>query len=209
MRYQNLLEGNNTKCIIVDVQPAYEPYINFEMGDLVRFIASQNAEMLMFVNADDTGLTDDNINSDIIPWWGDKFEDEDLDFTADGLQQMTFIDKGYGYFRAWMDQGVSDGAVIKTIRELYNQKKTDTRELFGGEESEHYVEQMQQLIGNEWDEWMIDDGLNVEWTSVGQLKKFSGAYLMGGGRDECLKEVELLMNAFNIKYKRVEDFVYG
>ena len=209
MRYQNLLESKNTKCIIVDVQPAYEPYINFEISDLVRFIASQQAEMLMFVNADDTGLTDDSIESDIIPWWGDKFEDEELDFTDDGIQKMTFVDKGYGYFRAWMDQGVSDAAVIKAIRELYNQKKTDTRELFGGDGDEHYDEQMQQLIGNEWEDWMADDNLSVEWTSVGQLKKFNGAYIMGGGRDECLKEVELLMNAFNIRYKRIEDFVYG
>jgi hypothetical protein len=32
---------------------------------------------------------------------------------------------------------------------------------------------------------------------------------MGGGRDECLREVELLMNAFNIKYKRIDSLVYG
>ena len=45
--------------------------------------------------------------------------------------------------------------------------------------------------------------------SVGQLRKFNKAYIMGGGRNECLREVELLMNAFNIKYKRIDSLVYG
>jgi hypothetical protein len=56
---------------------------------------------------------------------------------------------------------------------------------------------------------MGDDPLIVNWISVGQLRKFNGAYIMGGGRDECLREVELLMNAFNIKYKRIDSLVYG
>ena len=56
---------------------------------------------------------------------------------------------------------------------------------------------------------MGDDPLIVNWVSVGQLRKFNGAYIMGGGRNECLREVELLMNAFNIKYKRIDSLVYG
>jgi hypothetical protein len=31
----------------------------------------------------------------------------------------------------------------------------------------------------------------------------------GGGRDECLREIELMMNAFNFKYKRVANWLYG
>ena len=57
-------------------------------------------------------------------------------------------------------------------------------------------------------EEMGDDPLIVNWISVGQLRKFNGAYIMGGGRNECLREVELLMNAFNIKYKRIDSLVY-
>lgn len=34
-------------------------------------------------------------------------------------------------------------------------------------------------------------------------------WFMGGARDECLREVELLMNAFNIKYKEIGNFIYG
>jgi len=205
MRYYNLLEGRNSRCIVIDVQPEYTgvndgselPWIDDMMAWLNR-----QGPVLMFVNAEDTGITMDTI-PDIQEYWNDSGYDPSK------WNQTTIVDKGYGYMRAWMDQGVSDAAIIKTIRELYNQKKTDTRELFSGDDSETYQDEMSNFLGYEWHEWMADDSLIVEWTSIGQLKQFNGAYLMGGGREECLREVTLLMNAFNIKYKLVQEFIYG
>jgi len=55
---------------------------------------------------------------------------------------------------------------------------------------------------------MEDDPISVNWTSVAQLKRFNGSYIVGGARDQCLREVELLMNAFNIKYKRIDSLIY-
>jgi hypothetical protein len=205
MRYQDLFEGRNSKCIVVDVQPTYTGVDNIfgstmlpMVKPLMNFLNKQGP-ILAFVNAEDTGLTNDNI-PDIKENW------ESAGFNTDRWNNTEIVDKGYGYFRGWMDQDVSDNAIIQAIRVMYQQKVTDSRELFGGDDSEHYVEQMAALgIPEE----VLDDALSVEWTSVGQLKKYNGAYIMGGGRDECLREVELLMNAFNIKYKRIEDFVYG
>ena len=45
--------------------------------------------------------------------------------------------------------------------------------------------------------------------NIASLKELSGTLMGGGGRHECLRELELLMNAFNIKYKRVDDWIYG
>jgi hypothetical protein len=206
MRFRELItEGKNVPCIVVDVQPAHASAIRFDMTELCRFLAGQNSHILMFVNADDTGTSDDNVENDIYPFWEEHFEEAGLNFYEDGLNKMTFEDKGYGYLRGWMDQGVSESVIVKTIREMYQQKVTDSRELFDGDESEDYVEKM-SLLGVPED--VLADAISVKWTSVSQLKKLSGAYIMGGGRNECLREVELLMNAFNIKYKRIEKFVY-
>jgi hypothetical protein len=206
MRYQDLFEGRNSKCIVVDVQPAYtaSPPVDNPMywnEELMAFLNKQGP-ILAFVNADDQMLTNDTITS-VQQFWQDK------GFNPDRWNSTEIVDKGYGYFRAWMDQAVQPDVIIKVIRTMYQQKVTDSRELFDGDESDNYQEQMTALLGNAWEEWMISDPLLVEWTSVSQLKKYNGAYIMGGGRDECLREVELLMNAFNIKYKRIEDFVYG
>jgi hypothetical protein len=116
------------------------------------------------------------------------------------------VDKGYGYFRGWMDSGrVQPNVIIAAIRELYQQRVSDTRELEFPED--HKLNPQQKLIKAAIDE-LNDEPLTVNWTSVAQLKQFNGAYLVGGGREECLREVELLMNAFNIRYKRINELVY-
>ncbi|HET8688438.1 MAG TPA: hypothetical protein VFM18_17645 [Methanosarcina sp.] len=177
----------------------------------------------MFVNADETGMSNDNVEYDIIPYWEDtlcpneerySYDEETDDYIENpncpNLDWSRFIinDKGYGYLRSWMDAGISPATIIKVIRLLYQNKLSDSRELFGGEDADDYAINMQALIGNEFEDWMLSDQISVNWTSIAQLKRFSGAYLVGGGRNECLREVELLMNAFNIKYKRIDSLVY-
>ena len=60
----------------------------------------------------------------------------------------------------------------------------------------------------------IKDNLNdlsiwIPDISIADLKNnWNGSLLCGGGMNECLKEIQLLMSAFNIKYKLVNDFIY-
>lgn len=199
-----LLDSKNTPIIVVDVQPAYEPYISFDMGELCEFLNNQKSKILMYVNAEETGITEDNIHNNIIPWWNDHFYNADLDFD-DVINRCEFFDKGYGYLRGWMDTGVDDAVIIRCIREMYSQKVHDSRDLFGGEESDDYIENMLKLGLSEEN---LVDSISVGWVSVAKLKEYSGCYIMGGGKNECLREIELLMNSFNIKYKRVSKFVY-
>jgi hypothetical protein len=88
---------------------------------------------------------------------------------------------------------------------MYSQKVNDTRELQFPAFNRRTT--TQSLIQGAIEE-MEDDPMSVGWASISLLKKFNGAYLVGGGREECLREVELLMNAFNIKYKRIDSLVY-
>lgn len=156
----------------------------------------------MFVNAEDQGLTGDTVQ-DVKSYW------EDSGFDPDNWHRVTIVDKGYGYLRSWMDQGIPARAMIKTIRTMYAQKVSDSRELFGGEDSDSYEPGFKQLLGSDYDPIILDDPIYVNWISVAQLKRFEGSFMMGGGRHECLREVELIMNAFNIHFKRVNNLVYG
>lgn len=227
-----LIEGKNHPVIVVDVQPAYDRSNDEGRGKaplltkIIDFVNNQTGRVLMFVNANETGTTDNSID-DIRNYWDetacgwdsederyihnnetDEYEEAECDNQIE-WHRFEIVDKGYGYLRAWMDSGVEESIIIKVIREMYQQRVNDSRELFGGEDDKNYVKQMDELVGT--DAWhdMYSDNLNVEWTSVAQLKEFNGAYIVGGGRDECLREVELLMNAFNIKYKRIDSLVYG
>lgn len=199
MRLFELVEGRNSSSIVVDVQPAYALDFPDMVQNLMAFLNRQRGPILMFVNAEQDGLTADTVEE--IKWYW-----EENGFDPENWDRVQVVDKGYGFFRAWMDQDVDPAAIVKTVRLMYQNKVYDSRELFGGEDSDDYAINMEMGLGVP--EQALVDALSVKWTSVAQLKEFSGAYIMGGGRNECLREVELLMNAFNIKYKRIEEFVY-
>lgn len=218
-----LTEGRNHPVIVVDVQPEYS---GMNDGDesavfpqIINFVNNQTGPVLMFVNAEDQGMTGDTVQG-VVEYWNDtvcpeeerySYDEETDEYTENpncptiNWNRFQIVDKGYGYLRAWMDYGIEPAVIIATIREMYAQKVNDTRDLQFPPFNQRTT--TQSLIMGAIEE-MNDDPMTVGWTSIAQLKRFSGSYLVGGGRDECLREVELLMNAFNIKYKRIDSLVY-
>jgi len=214
-----LTEGKSMPVIVVDVQPEYANYGNNAAvcHNIVTFVVNQTGPVLFFANAENTGVSGDTIY-DVKRYWEDEvyeysgeyddpYQDPNFKEPID-WSRFTLVDKGYGYLRSWHDQGVDDTVIVKAIRLMYQAKVNDSRQLFGGENSETYEQGMRDLLG---DDYLIGmgDPISVGWASVAQLKKFSGAYLIGGGRNECLWEVKVLMNAFNIRYKMIDSLVYG
>lgn len=217
--HEILREGLSHPVIVVDVQPEYSGMNDGNESEvfpeIIKFVHNQTGPVLMFVNAEDQGMTGDSVH-DIQQYWEDtliemgygKAEEEGEDESGDyyyheaespiDWRRFTVVDKGYGYFRAFMDQGVEPARIIKMIRYLYQHRLNDAREV----EDDDYI----AIMGSDR---LRDENFSINWTSVAQLKRFNGAYLVGGGREECLREVELLMNAFNIKYKRIDRLVYG
>lgn len=186
----------NRPLVVVDVQPAYANAFNFE-EELAQFINKRTGKTIMYINADETGTTEDSV-SDVQEWW------YEAGMAEDKINSLKWIDKGYGYIRAPMDSGeVQDSEIIKVIREMYNQKVTDSRELFGSDE-----EQIAAAFGEENLWWLTSDAISVGWLALDKLKEMSPFYICGGGREECLKEILLMCSALNIKYKIIDGFIY-
>ena len=203
MRVQEIIiEGRAHPVIVVDVQPEYSGMNdgdeNSVFTDIINFVNQQTGPVLMFVNAEDQGLSGDTIQS-IKEYW------DDSGFAPENWRRVQIADKGYGYLRSWMDHGIEPAVIIATIRELYQQRESDSRALQFPPFNKRTPQQ--SLIMGAMQE-MEDDPISVNWTSIAQLKRFTGAYIVGGARDQCLREVELLMNAFNIRYKRIDSLVY-
>jgi hypothetical protein len=203
--YKIIQEGLSHPIIVVDVQPEYANYGNNrkKCDQIIQFVNKQTGPVLMFVNAEGSGVSSDSLQ-DIKQYWEETIgytEDENEEYQSNiNWNRFEIVDKGYGHFRSWMDNGISEGSIIKVIREMYQQRINDSRDFDEGV--------LQTILDNEYEDWMEGDALFVNWTSIKQLRKFNGAYIVGGGRMECLREVELLMNAFNIKYKRIDSLVY-
>lgn len=178
--------------IIVDVQPAYNDHCKSVARKLMKFLNFQNGEVLAYFNGDGSGLTDDNEYN-----MHQYFIDNGLD--EDKINDIQFVEKEYAFFRAWMDEGMSEGDIIKVLRLMNLQGVNDSRDL----EPEDLLD---NLFG---DDYPHHDPIYFPDINISQLKRMNGAMLCGGGRHECLKEIQLLMSVYNIKYKLAKNFIYG
>ena len=200
-----ITEARRNKVILVDFQPAYntnmqtgedaiEPgntWYSTALSNACEYINKRNPEVLAFFNGMDVGIydTDDDVYDH---------------YLAHGLNPNANIqlrEKSYAFLRGWMDNGASPNAIIKVLRAIY---------VDGNFGSDDYNEEfLRQLLGEEFRDYMMYDILYIPEIVIAELKTFSGALIGGGGRDECLRELEILMSAFNIRYKRVQDWMYG
>lgn len=224
MRYSEIIsEGLGHPVIVVDVQPAYSGMYDGDenpvFGEIINFVNKQTGPVLMFVNAEKDGLTSDTVQG-VQQYWNDTICPEEDRYTYDeetdeyqedpncptiNWNRFTVVDKGYGYFRAYMDSGVEPRLIVKLIRYMYQKKVNDAQDITWSSFSERTPDETELMhLVQEFE----GENFIINWTSVAQLKRFNGAYIVGGGRNECLREVELLMNAFNIKYKRIDSLVY-
>ncbi len=191
-----LIESKNKPLIVVDVQPAYKSYITFDVVQLMELINGQTGKILFLINADEQGLTEDSVMHCWQWWWENGLELDNRD------RRATVFDKGYGHFRSWMDYLDDDALMIKAIRFMHQKKENDSRDID--------PEEWKEALGEEnWKDYMEDDLLSINWVSLKTLKQHARGYICGGGKNECLREVTLYMNAFNLKTKEIRKFIYG
>ena len=159
-----LTEGRNHPVIVVDVQPTYDDQYSPAHGReaspkmvaIMEFVNKQTGPVLFFVNAEETGIADDTMDS-IQQYWNDTlcgFTDEDDRYEYDeelddyvekecdndiNWSRFELVDKGYGYLRSAMDTGVEEKYIIKTIRAMYQERVTDSRELSFAEDFEQQL----------------------------------------------------------------------
>jgi hypothetical protein len=72
-----ILESKSYPVISVDVQPEYANYGNNakKCKEIIKFVCNQTGPVLMFVNAEETGLSGDTIQ-DIKEYWETTINDD-------------------------------------------------------------------------------------------------------------------------------------
>lgn len=137
----------------------------------------------------------------IIEWYNEKY-DYELDNSF--WNRVTFYDKGYGFFRDWMDTGADETILKKAIKYMISKRIYDSREI----EDEEWMEIL-NIKDNTLPKFLEYEMISIPDIPMNTLKKFSGSYLVGGGRYECLAEVKILMDTLNIRYTMVRKWIYG
>jgi hypothetical protein len=184
------------KLIIVDVQPEYEGFIGFDIGELLG-VAVGYSRILVLWNGPELGMSSEE---DLRRYYLEKMNyDEEL--YEEFISRAEFFDKGYGFFREIMDHPCfSSEDVEKIAGYMIDNEIRDIRDLGEGDV---------ELIGV--DELLVEDleGYGFFIPDLKDvLKDWSGADLVGGQERECLAEVEVLSKVMGIGLNKIRKFIY-
>lgn len=106
---QFINEKRKNNLIIVDIQPMYAHAIKFSIHKFTQFIKEQG-KILYFYNG--PGTVGDDSKHDIIEWLAEESDyDEEL-INKLHSHDVLWFDKGYAFFRGWMDNGDADDSCV-------------------------------------------------------------------------------------------------
>ena len=186
--------------IVVDVQPEYASWMNGMQNDLFEYINTHIQELsdLTFLyNGEDTlGMVSEY---DYREWLVENGLDEDIAYEA------RLYDKGYAFFRNCMDNNGDEQGLINLVKFMRDNNINDSREL-----DQDFWESFVDQYGNEDIKELMegsDDSINIP-DLMDFLDSFNNIVLVGGGIDQCLKEVEIAMDALEKNYDTWYDFTY-
>jgi hypothetical protein len=191
----------NGKTIInVDIQPEYQSAISF-IDEWVNFIneSDENNRIVFLYNGQDTlGMVSE---SDYINWLFDLGIDEDV------LNNATFYDKGYAFFRYCLDNSIDDDAIVDLVKYMLTNDINDSRDIDEDmwndfmNTTDHSRQDVRDLLEN------ADDLINIP-DLMDFLQNKNNITLTGGGINECLKEVEIALLALDKPYSIISEFTY-
>lgn len=185
-----ITEKRKNNIIVVDVQPSYKNYISFPMREFCEFLNGCN-DILYFYNGVEIGLDNESqVKRYLYENGFDKWK----------MKDVTFVDKGYGFFRSWMDMDIDVSIIKKAIRYMMSMKVNDSRDI----DVEDWLREIPDLDYYSFS----DDPIYLPDISISVLKSYSGSYIVGGGKNECLKEMLILLSVFNIHTIQVSKFIY-
>lgn len=176
----------NKALLVVDIQPAYNSNCAFVAQKVAQRINNTvKPVVVMWVGE---GLTSDSEESvrDYLRAHGAR---------PGRLDTCAFIEKDYGFFRGWMDSGVSHDSIVTAGKALMSERSgCSSADL-----------DLEALLGD------IDlpmDPLYRPCFDEQKLQYISAFETCGGGSNECLAEIELWLRMQGKPFTRLDHLVY-
>lgn len=211
MNFKNFYESNTNKILIsVDIQPEYyhknSKFGGFYDNLLTGFINALNSaeydtKIVLFNGYDTLGMiTLDEYKI----WLIENGLDEEV------INEIKFYDKGYAFFRFCLDSGIDEDDIVLLVKFMYMNDITDSRDIKDSNLWDKFVQEynkveLRELLEDASDNINIPD--LMDWLKK-NIPNGSDITLIGGGRNECLKETEIAMKALNIPYHTDDNLIY-
>ena len=201
LRLINENEFSNKTIINVDIQPEYQNWISFNLNNWVDFInqnGEQNNIVFLYNGADTMGMVEEY---EFQNWLIELGIDENI------IENATFYDKGYAFFRYCMDNSIDEDNIVDLVKYMVKHSITDSHEIDNEmwdnfmSETNHTLQDVRELLEN------ADDMINIP-DLMDFLSNYSNIVLTGGGINECLKEVEIALLALDKPYNILLQYTY-
>ena len=193
----------NIPLICIDIQPIYNEHCKKIMSNFALFLNEYQGDIICYFNLKDETYTNDTRY--------DNVENIKEYYRKNGIKdeiisKIIFKDKQYGFFSGWMDEYSVSGNrknIIKAIRYMVLNKLKSSKEISKEEWIKNVFKDNNEYIRN-----MLQRELKIPNISISELKALDGCFLCGGHYTRCLREFELLLSAFNIKYTEIKKLLW-
>lgn len=174
--------------LVVDVQPSYNRWCSSVARSVAKRINNTRKPVCIMWVGD--GLTSDT-EFDVREYLRENGA------YRPALEQATFIEKGYGFFRQWMDNGVDHDDIIKVGQHMLKRRINSSEGVDFGE-----------LYGEDVPDFPRYGDLNLPHINSGRVLAFDHLETCGGGSQECLAEIELWLSVQGKTHNRIDHLVY-
>jgi hypothetical protein len=111
----------NKILIVVDIQPTYNPYFNFNLSEFIEYLNSDLYDIILYLyNGKEFGYED---NNEIFYWLIENGLNDELEY------RITFFEKNYGFFRDFMDSGYQEDDIVNIGKYLIENNINDSRDI--------------------------------------------------------------------------------
>lgn len=191
---------NNPILVIVDVQPGYDEDKNYGCENILH-------QTLEKINSTDQRIICFYVGPEL---GGDSKDDVMFYYLKNGidefkLSKIHFIEKDFGFLRNWMDIGINEDVIINTVAYMKannlnntdNFSEQDWQMATCGEHKKNPILQ-QEMINFPYFHHKVFDKPEIDNIEI-----------IGGGRFECLLEIDLYLKGLGKTTTINEELCYG
>lgn len=184
-----------SQLLIIDVQNRFSKDRN-HLENLALDIVKKSADFgsIIFIIDTNDGDAEDFPESFFVI---DELDEDNYQFYP---FHHNIIKKNYGFIRNFMDNGLSDEEIIEFGKWMISKNLSDARDIEENNLTQEYKNKFQnsEIINYDFDSniFYLPDDLIEEINNYVQ----NGCVLVGGGVNECLKEISLLLSILNIEH---------
>ncbi len=131
----------------------------------------------------------------------------DLGIKESVIDNATFYDKGYNFFRYCIDKSMDEDNIVDLVRYMVENNINDSRDfdadMWNNFMQEYNLEKSEVRDLLEFE----DDCINIP-DLMDFIKTYNNIVICGGGINQCLKEVEIALKALGMPYDTEEKYTY-